>query len=833
MDRVGEQIQSEGAAEPAPKASRTGQCGDVAFLCDAMLGGLARWLRASNKTSREPRCASGRMDARKGAAAVPDAEEGAEVRPSGDSAGRRLPGGWKVAMVALVTLAVYLANADEIGTIDALPAPYMAWSMAREANFDLDEFVPALRKFCGPVELTRYVIVYAPHSDRWISKFPPGSGIMAAPFYAVISLAVDDVPKRSRMLRAGKLVAAFYCALATGLFFAIATRLFPRARVPSTVLFAFGTTLWSSASQALWTHGPAVFWVTLAFFFLLALEGRDLKRGLLAGFALSMAVLCRPTVVVLAVPVALCVAASREKRIFGGLCLGGLAPMALLAAYNWRYTGSLLSGGYGQQAAMWDTPLWIGVLGLTVSPSRGLLWYTPAVVVSAFGALVLARRAALSPQARRVLAGGLVGSAFTILLYGRYTYWSGGWDFGSRYVAEIVPVVCLLFGLGYSCMHSRWARRGAVALVALSVGIHMLGVFVEDEGWYRRHYWAAEHDLDMFQPHDSQLVSAVRLVFSRLSGGPDEADRRPEPRPVGVEPPAGAGGGGAAQDPASPQQQQPDYSPAQSPDLPDWAHISLFQMQSARQQGVPPVLEFQLAPGVPLRLVYVPPGRFLMGSPPSEPRGFIDEERHAVEVSQGFYIGTCEVTQEQWLAVMEKNPSRAEGSTLPVERVNWHECQRFLEVLSDRSGGQFRLPTEAEWEYACRAGTDTPFWFGGSISSDVANYDARDGYTGGPKGIFRGAPVPVSSFSPNPFGLYDTHGNVWEWCQTAYEDGPSGSRDATEEPDAEGWRVLRGGAWYSDPEDLRSASRIRFPPASRAGRDGFRVVLSAGDSGED
>ncbi len=239
-----------------------------------------------------------------------------------------------------------------------------------------------------------------------------------------------------------------------------------------------------------------------------------------------------------------------------------------------------------------------------------------------------------------------------------------------------------------------------------------------------------------------------------------------------------------------------------------------------------------------MEFVYVPPGRFMMGSPKSEEGRWDDESPvHEVHFDQGFYMGKYPVTQAEWQKMMGKNPSRFKGERRPVENVPWNDAQEFLKKLNARvqsvgATGRsplpypFRLPSEAEWEYACRAGTTTPFYFGETINTDQANYDGNYTYGKGKKGVYRKQTTDVGSFPPNAWGLYDMHGNVYEWCEDIRHGNYNGAPD-----DGSAWlesggsdRVLRGGSWLNVPRGARSASRGFNDPADRSDLIGFRVV---------
>ena len=235
----------------------------------------------------------------------------------------------------------------------------------------------------------------------------------------------------------------------------------------------------------------------------------------------------------------------------------------------------------------------------------------------------------------------------------------------------------------------------------------------------------------------------------------------------------------------------------------------------------------ELGGGVKLELVWCPAGSFWMGSPESEAERFDNETRHRVTLTKGFWLGRYEVTQGQWMAVMGSNPSNFKGvDSLPVEYVSWKDCQEFCRKLSVKMprGGAFRLPTEAEWEYACRAGTETAFHYGNRLDATMANFDGDYPYGGAAKREYREETVPVGSFHPNGWGLYDMHGNVWEWCSDWYGAYPSG--DAVDPPGVASGssRVLRGGGWCDNARYCRSAVRGNNTSSFRNDVIGFRVA---------
>ena len=227
----------------------------------------------------------------------------------------------------------------------------------------------------------------------------------------------------------------------------------------------------------------------------------------------------------------------------------------------------------------------------------------------------------------------------------------------------------------------------------------------------------------------------------------------------------------------------------------------------------------ELGKDVKLEMVLIPAGKFMMGSPASEKGRDKDETQHEVTLTKPFYMGKYEVTQEQWEAVMGNNPSLTKGAKLfdpigrrPVTDVTWNNCQDFIKKLNAKTDGGYRLPTEAEWEYACRAGTTTAYSVGDSLTKTDAYIDG---------GIIK----PVGSYKPNAFGLYDMHGNVWEWCNDWY-----GSLQAGEVTDPIGAskgesRVFRGVPIGYNRSQARSSDRDFGAPANRySGFGGFRLA---------
>ena len=262
----------------------------------------------------------------------------------------------------------------------------------------------------------------------------------------------------------------------------------------------------------------------------------------------------------------------------------------------------------------------------------------------------------------------------------------------------------------------------------------------------------------------------------------------------------------------------------------------------------------QLAEGVALTMLRIPAGSFEMGAPETEAESS-DRERPVQRVTLGeFLLGQTQITQAQWRAVAQwqrlehedrelwpkwldpdpvaklRDPERFRGEQRPVVNVSWHDAMAFCQRLRLRTGKNYTLPSEAQWEYACRAGTTTPFHWGATISTELANYDGREVYGDGEKGEFRQQTKDVASFPANPWGLHDMHGNVWEWCADHwhgnYKGIPEDGRawiDEEAKDDPLKRRLLRGGSWDIHPRICRSAYRNGSHPDDRGGGIGFRV----------
>ena len=233
--------------------------------------------------------------------------------------------------------------------------------------------------------------------------------------------------------------------------------------------------------------------------------------------------------------------------------------------------------------------------------------------------------------------------------------------------------------------------------------------------------------------------------------------------------------------------------------------------------NMPWTIEGNLDPRIKLEMVLIPAGKFVMGSPKKEKGRDDDETQHEVTLTKSYYMSKYQVTQEQWEAVMGKNPSGIKGAQLPVTDISWDDCQNFIRKLNGLTKSKYWLPTEAEWEYACRAGTTTAYSFGAKITPKDANYDDSK----------LGKPVEVGRYNPNAFGLYDMHGNVWEWCEDWKADYPKGAVIDPKGHTTGTGRVLRGGSFIVNGSSACSSYRNSLSPAYRSRINGFRLARTA------
>jgi hypothetical protein len=415
-------------------------------------------------------------------------------------------------------LLVYHANGRPHAGFDTVGAPYTAWAMVRHGSLDLHSY-RELERFVGPT-------IFELSDGRWVSFRPPGIALAVVPVVAPLAAFREEPVGITAMHHLGKLAAAAHVAGAAVLFFFLCRRLVPAAAWPATVLFAFGTSLYSVASQASWQHGPATFWLTLALFLLTDFtKEMGVKRGLWVGLALGMAIMTRPPAAFFLAATGVAFLYQRRWRGIVGLTLGSAALLAVYCAFNFHYFGDVFRGGYARDH--WDepTPLWLGASGLLVAPSRGVLVYSPALMLLPWGLwlILTVGRVSTSPglpgglEIRPTVVAWLGASIATLLLFARWYDWRGGWCFGPRFLCETMPVCCLLFGYAYAGPSFRWLRGVAVALVCVSVYVHAIGIF----GHAAETDWCMRHDRPdqgrcLFEWRDTQIEAYTAATVESL-----------------------------------------------------------------------------------------------------------------------------------------------------------------------------------------------------------------------------------------------------------------------------------------------------------------------------
>jgi hypothetical protein len=414
-------------------------------------------------------------------------------------------------------LLIYHANGRPHPEVDCVTPPYVAWALLRHGSFDLSRF-PDLAPYLGSE-------VHELPDGRWVSLRPVGAALLAMPVVAPAALVLDRPPAAIWMLHLGKLVAAAAVAAAALLFFLVCRRLAPAAAWPATVLLALGSCLWSVASQALWMHGPATFWICLGLYLLTPWPGGTVASGRIgwAGLALGLAVVTRPTTLFFVLATGLWLLAARRWRGVLALSCGGLGALLLHALANLGAGGHPLLGRYAAEYTRSPGSLWLGVSGLLIAPSRGLLLYSPALLLAPLGLLALLRLPGPASGAwvgtRGLLLAWLGAAGATLLFYGRWYVWSGGWCFGPRFLCETMPIWCLLFALAYAALRAGWQRRLAWGLVAASVLVHLVGVggHAAHVGWCQRNI-IEDDGRSLFGLSDTQIEAHARALLAKVAG---------------------------------------------------------------------------------------------------------------------------------------------------------------------------------------------------------------------------------------------------------------------------------------------------------------------------
>jgi hypothetical protein len=408
-------------------------------------------------------------------------------------------------------LSIYLANGRAHPEVDCLAAPYEAWSLAKRGSFDLRDY-PRFGFLLG------YHVLECP-DGTWASRRPPGTALTALPVIAPLALLCDSPPRETSMDQLGKVAAAMMVAAAGVFFFLVCRRFAPEGAWPAFVLFSLGTCLWSVASQALWMHAPATLWLCVALYLLTHPSAERPVVSGAGGMALALAVLSRPTTGLFGVATGIVLLVQKRWLAAGWLALGAAVPLGFLCVLNTIRFGSALMGGYAIDNWQETPPLWLGLGGLLVAPSRGLFVYSPAFLLIPLGMRMIRGSDSPAFHVRGLLIAWLVAAGATVLFYACWYEWRGGWCYGPRFLCETMPILCMLFALAYSTLRAAWQRWAAWGLIALSVAVHFVGVFGYSgyQEWQRRHA-LADQGRCLFALHDTQIEAHFRAVVGNLTG---------------------------------------------------------------------------------------------------------------------------------------------------------------------------------------------------------------------------------------------------------------------------------------------------------------------------
>ncbi|MBO7524585.1 MAG: formylglycine-generating enzyme family protein, partial [Verrucomicrobia bacterium] len=421
--------------------------------------------------------------------------------------------------------------------------------------------------------------------------------------------------------------------------------------------------------------------------------------------------------------------------------------------------------------------------------------------------------------------------------------WDGAMEFCAKLTANEKTAGRLPEGYEYTLpTEAQWeyACRGGTR-GALNNGKYMSDKFECDEmdevGWYWYNSDYMTHPVGQKQPNAFRLYDAHGNVCEWCLDWYGDYPTGPVTDPAGPE--TGSHrvmrGGSYGDDACDCRSAVRSYSsPSESYNFCGF-RVALTPIPVNKDMTIP------LSADVSLDMVWIEPGTFMMGSPEDESGRYSDETQHQVTLTKGFWLGKYEITQAQYKAVMDFNPCEFIGANLPVEKVSWNEAMEFCSRLTDiereagrlPEGYEYTLPTEAQWEYACRAGTTTALNSGKDLSNTKECPEMDEvgwyWYNGGREDYYNDSICthPVGQKKPNAWGIYDMHGNVQEWCKDWYEDDyPSSSVTDPTGPGSGSTRVLRGGCWGSDAVCCRSAYRSSYFPSDRNNSMGFRVALS-------
>ncbi len=407
-------------------------------------------------------------------------------------------------IIFAICMVVYHINGKPIGQTDCIIAPYAAWSLIRNQSFDVSCY-----KY-----LDKYQegVLHKLPDGRRVSCYPPGSTIAAVPIIAPIALFSKEPLSSGKMRRLGKFIGALYASLAVVLFYFICLHLVAGGALWATLLFAFGTSMWSIASQSLWVHGPAVFFLCLALYLTLVKRGYgSFKSSCYIGLSIGLSVLCRPTNAMFLVSTVLMFLVFKKWRNLLGFLPCAMLSVVVFLLYNASYFSETVYGGYGRLDNFWSTPFLIGLTGLFFAPSRGLLIYSPAFLLVPLGMMKVFNHTRKDLKISIFFwFAGVVG---TLAVYSKWHCWWGAWCYGPRFLCETLPVFSLFFAYLYASIKNELFRKVTKALVIISIVVHFLGVFGTGNDWDKR-FSVGTHGKKLFHLRDTQIEAHIKHLFS-------------------------------------------------------------------------------------------------------------------------------------------------------------------------------------------------------------------------------------------------------------------------------------------------------------------------------
>jgi hypothetical protein len=395
--------------------------------------------------------------------------------------------------VFVFSLLIYIGNLRSFPEIDCVPAPYTAWSLVRHGDVFLGRY-PELERYRGDLNgsFESHVYVVKSLGDDWVSKYPIGNSLACLPAVLPVAIFRSEPLSFGGMIRLGKYSSAVWCALAAAMLFSVFMKIVPSAAMPLTITFAFGSSVWSVASQASWGHGPSVFGISLAVWCLTSIGrgGSTVALALIAGVGVGFAASCRIVNGAALGSVLFVMLFSGLWRFIPIALLGfavGISPHVMVNALLFN---DAISGGYGGEAGRWTGNLAESIPGLLLSPSRGIIFFSPILALAFVGVVWATCSCRLNKVDRLVVVAMFAFAIVSLVVYGKWWYWTAGWTYGSRFLIDSLPGWLLPAALGWDAVARHRVRWLMWTSVAFSIGLQAPAV-VSRAGYT---YWHQRFD---------------------------------------------------------------------------------------------------------------------------------------------------------------------------------------------------------------------------------------------------------------------------------------------------------------------------------------------------